>query len=180
MRLMLSTTHETLLQSLRDVHAAQLQLLQLKLDHAQELLKLTRANFTVAEDRSYQAQVRVRKLELLVASQQETIKTAMSDLVILKGAGRVRSEQEKQPPPVELRPDIEITDAPTDTEARRQLLKEAREEYDRALERLSQEIDITNVTAEAAKAAIPESPEAWRREHATPSDENTVDLVPGG
>lgn len=172
MRLMLSTTHETLLQSLRDVHAAQLELRELRVLQLQEKLESERTVNQALE-------LRLKLLADLVASQQQTIKTAMSDLVILKGAGRVRSEQETPPDRPELRPDIEITDAPTDLEDRRKLISDAEREYEEALARLAKEIDTSNVTPAAVAAAIPESEEAWRREHAQPSDDSILAFVPG-
>jgi hypothetical protein len=173
MRLMLSTTHEALLKSLRDVHAAQLQVERLKLQQAQEQLESGKAVNAALE-------LRLKLLSDLVTSQQRTINTAMSDLVILKGAGRVRTEAEKPHEPQELRPDVEITDAPTDMADRRGLIKQAADEYERALAALAKEVDVSKVTPAALAAAVPASPEDWEREHAQPSDSDRVVLVPAG
>ena len=173
MRLMLSTTHEALLRSLRDVHAAQQEVFRLKLAQLQEKL----------DEKIYEAsqlQVRLKVASELIVSQQKTINTAMSDLVILKGAGRVRTEAEKPHEPQELRPDVEITDAPTDIADRRSLIKDAEEEYERALAAIAKEVDVSKVTPAALAAAVPASPEDWEREHAQPSDSDRVFLVPAG
>jgi hypothetical protein len=125
-----------------------------------------------------QALDRLKLLSELVVSQQKTISTAMSDLVILKGAGRVRTEQEKSPEPQELRPDVEITDQPTDISDRRDLVKQAAEEYERALAKLAQEVDTSNLTPAAIAAAIPATREDWEREHAQPADSDR-ELIAG-
>jgi hypothetical protein len=163
MRFMLWTTHATLLKSLQDVHAAQLQLESLKQLHLQQQLRR-------AELANASLETRINLLSDLVTSQQQTIKTAMSDLVILKGAGRVRTEQEKSPEAQELRPDVEITDAPTDISDRRNLIKQAADEYERALAAIAAEVDVSKVTPEAVAAAVPQTLEDWKREHAQPSD----------
>jgi hypothetical protein len=173
MLLMLSTTHEALLRSLRDVHAAQLQVESLKLLQAQNQLESVKTVNAALE-------LRLKLLSELVTSQQRTINTAMSDLVILKGAGRVRTEAEKPHEPQELRPDVEITDAPTDLTDRRRLVKDAEEEYERALAALVKEVDVSRVTPAALAAAVPASPEDWEREHAQPTDSDRVVLVPAG
>jgi hypothetical protein len=160
---MLWTTHETLVKSLQDVRAAEAQVHNLRILHLQEQLESARVVKQALE-------LRVKMLADLVVSQQQTIKTAMSDLVILKGAGRVRTEQEKPPESQELRPDVEITDAPTDISDRRSLVKQAQDEYERALAALAQEVDVSNVSPEAVAAAMPASEEDWKREHAQPSD----------
>jgi hypothetical protein len=163
MRLMLLTTHETVVKSLQDVHAAQLQVSNLRILHLQEQLESARnANLDLKS--------RLKVASELIVSQQKTINAAMSDLVILKGAGRVRTEQEKPPEAQELRPDVEITDQPTDLPDRRDLVKQAAEEYERALAALAKEVDVSNLTPAAIAAAIPASPEDWEREHAQPSD----------
>jgi hypothetical protein len=163
MLLMLSTTHDALTKSLRDVHAAQLQLLEVKLLHSQQEMRRR-------DLENGQLEVRLKSLSDLVVSQQKTISMAMSDLVILKGAGRMRTEQEKPPEPQELRPDVEITDQPTDISDRRSLVKQAADEYERALAALAAEVDTSNVTPAALAAAVPASVEDWKREHAQPSD----------
>jgi hypothetical protein len=117
-----------------------------------------------------QFRVQLKAASELIVSQQRTISTAMSDLVILKGAGRIRSEQDKPPELQELRPDVEITDQPVDISDRRRLIKDAAEEYERTLAALECEVDTSKVTPEAVKAAIPASREEWEREHAQPSD----------
>jgi hypothetical protein len=171
MRLMLLTTHETLVKSLQDVSAAQSQVANLRILHLQEQLESARtANLDL--------KARLKVASELIVSQQKTINTAMSDLVILKGAGRVRSEQQKPPEPQELRPDVEITDQPTDLPDRRQLIKDAAEEYERALAALAAEVDISDVTPAAVAAAVPESLEAWKEEHAQPPDSDR-ELVAG-
>jgi hypothetical protein len=173
MLLMLSTTHEALLKSLRDVHAAQLQTESLKQLHLQQELRR-------AELANGALELRLKLLSDLVTSQQKTINTAMSDLVILKGAGRVRTEAEKPHEPQELRPDVEITDAPTDMADRRSLIKQAADEYERALAAIAKEVDISKVTPAALAAAVPASPEDWEKEHAQPTDSDRVVLVPAG
>jgi hypothetical protein len=171
MLLMLTDTHDRLLRSLRDVHAAQQEVFRLKLAQVQEKLEAE------MYERS-QLQVRLKVASELIVSQQRTISTAMSDLVILKGAGRVRTEQGKPPEAQELRPDVEITDQPTDLGDRRNLVKQAAEEYERALAALAREVDVSNVTPAAVAAAIPESLEAWKEEHAQPTDSDR-ELVAG-
>jgi hypothetical protein len=163
MRLMLWTTHATLLKSLQDVHAAQLQVESLKRLQLAEQLEAVKSLYV-------DLQSRLKAASELIVSQQQTIKTAMGDLVILKGAGRVRTEQEKPPEAQELRPDVEITDAPTDISDRRNLIKQAADEYERALAAIAAEVDVSKVTPEAVAAAVPQTLEDWKREHAQPSD----------
>ncbi len=154
MRLMLTTTHEALQKSLRDVHAAELKTLETERRYLEDKVKsLGSRNQLLAE--------RINSLDALVKSQQSTIDRAMSDLVILKGAGRVRREIE---PPIErptLDPDVDVTDEIGDLDKRNDLIAEARRTYDE----LVKEIDVSQVKPEVLKAAIPESEEAWKREH---------------
>jgi len=172
MPLILISTHQALLKSLQDVHAAQLQTERLRALHLQEQLDLAKAQ-------NQHLQNRLVITTQLVVSQQKTISMAMSDLVILKGAGRIRSEQDKPPDLQELRPDVEITDAPTDIGDRRELIKDAQEQYERTLAALEKEIDTSKVTPEEVEAAIPASREEWEREHAQPTDSHLDPVVRG-
>jgi predicted ribosome quality control (RQC) complex YloA/Tae2 family protein len=167
---MLITTHQALLKSLRDVHAAQLQTETLKLAQLTEKLE-------VAKEYCENFRTQLKASSELIHSQQKTISMAMSDLVILKGAGRIRSEQDKPPEPQELRPDVEITDQPADIPDRRKLIKDAEAEYERAIAALEREVDTSQVTPEAVAAAVPESLEAWKEEHAQPSDSHLNPVV---
>jgi len=167
---MLITTHQALLRSLRDVHAAQEQVFRLKMSQLREELE---AEIYEAD----QFRVQLKAASELIVSQQKTISMAMSDLVILKGAGRIRMEQDKPPELQELRPDVEITDQPTDISDRRKLIKDAEAHYERAIAALEREVDTSRVTQEAVAAAIPESLEAWKEEHAQPSDPHLDPVV---
>lgn len=172
MLLMLTATHDLLVRRLQAVHAAQLQTAELKLQQMTEKLR-------DSQQTNQYLTVQVRVLTEAIVSQQQTIRTAMSDLVILKGAGRVRSEPDKPPDPRELRPDVEITGEPTDLADRRDLIRQAREEYEAALRKLEEEVDTSKVTQADIEAAIPATAEDWEREHAQPTDPDDRVLVAG-
>lgn len=192
MRFMLTRTHDLLTKSLQDAYATELRLERQKAEEAQKALgqlhkahcdlleaRLSFATEKLAASDRYNRTLIAEKLELIttIRSQQETLRTAMQDLVILKGgAGRLRNEQRpKQAEPEALAPDVEITDehSPTDIKSRQDLLQEAEREY----QRIIQGLPTPKVSREALDAAIPDSPEDWRKEHAETTGE--ISPIPG-
>lgn len=169
MRLMLSRTHELLTQSLRDVHAAKLETMTLQFQ--QVSLQLQREKY-----RTEDLKTRLDVAQKLIVSQQNTIHSAMQDLVVLKGAGRVRQAPKEQEAEGVIEPDVDIVDQPSGVAEKTRLLREAENELAKILDG----VDVKKVTPEALAAAIPASEEDWRREHAAPKGEASpvpVDLV---
>lgn len=188
MPFMLIKTHATLLQAIRDAHATELTLERQRAQDAQSaLLKLHQAEHDLFQARLSFAQEKLGAAEKLnqafvaeklalvstIRSQQDTLRSAMQDLVILKGAGRVRTETGKQAEGQGIPPDVEITDEMSDVPSRKRLLQEAEQEYERVIAGL----DTSKVTGEALAAAIPASADDWREEHAAP--ETDVSPIPG-
>lgn len=171
-------THLRLLQAQRDVSAADLRA-ELSARRSQEVLLSARIKTLDSQLRTEtswknEAQIRLKIMTDLVVSQQATIRQAMQELVIIRGGARIKPPG---PEPVELPPDVQITDnnSEKDLDLRKEALREAEEAYHQAIEGL----DVGKVLPEVLQAAIPKSVEDWRDEHVAPTEEIDSLIAPG-
>jgi hypothetical protein len=110
----------------------------------------------------------LRKSMITVERLSETNQKLADELLLLRGGiGRVKQEKvvEQEDDPL-LAPDVIVHTEDGTRASDISALKPFLDNYEKALEAIGREVDVSRVTPEALAAATPKSVEDWKEEHA--------------